>query len=101
MATYIEIRNLFNDSELRNKVATAVVIAAEGILNEGTSTAERKAWAAKAFAAPESEAVRITMTVLAANKDATVTAIQGATDVAIQTNVNDAINLFIDADAGI
>ena len=100
MATYVEIRNLFDDSALRNRVATAVIIAANGILGEGAATAPRKAWAAKAFSSAEQEAKRILMAVLAANSGASVAQIQGASDAALQTNVDNAIDLFIDADAG-
>lgn len=100
MATYTEIRNLFQDADLRNKVTTAIIIAADGILNEPSPTVPRKAWANKVFSNPEAEARRVFMSVLAANKDATVAAIQGATDAAIQTNVDDAVDLFIDADSG-
>lgn len=101
MATYVEIRNLFNDSALRNRVATAVIIAANGILAEGAATQARKAWAAKAFASAEQESKRILMAVLAANSGATVVQIQGAPDAALQANVDAAISLFIDADAGV
>ena len=101
MATYAEIRTLFNDSALKNRVATAVIIAANGILNEVTPSINRKAWANKAFQGPEGESVRVLMSVLAANNSATVAQITGASDTQIQTNVDAAIDLFIDADAGV
>lgn len=101
MATYAELRGLFTDSDIKNKVATAIIIAAEGILNEASPEAKRKTWAAKAFASPQIESNRIMMAVIAANKTASVAAIQGASDSAFQTNVDAAINLFIDADAGV
>ena len=100
MATYTEIRNLFDDSALRNRVAVAVIVAANTILEETPATPARKAWAVRAFAGAEAEAKRILMAVLAANKDATVGQIQNANDAALQTNVNAAINLFADVDAG-
>lgn len=101
MATYIEIRGLFNSSDLRNKVATAVVVAAQVILENGTATTAQKAWANKAFSNPSGEAGRIYMSVLAANKDATLSAIESSTDAQIQTNVDAAIAMFVDADAGV
>ena len=102
MASYEEIRTLFNDSALRNRTATAVIIAANGILGETAPVdVARKAWANKAFSNPESEAKRVLMAVLAANNGATVPQIQGASDSALQTNVDNAIDLFIDADAGV
>ncbi len=101
MATYIELRELMNDSTLQHRVATAVVIAAQGKLNEPTPTSARKGWASRTFAHPLQEAKRILKSVLAANSGASVAAIQGATDASIQTNVDDAIDMFIDADAGV
>jgi len=101
MPSLLELRNLFNDSAIRNKVDAAVIVAAQGILNETTPSTARKAWAAKAFANPRLETKRIVMSVLAANKSATLPAINGASDTAVQNNVNSAINLFIDADAGV
>ena len=101
MATYTAIRNLFDDSALLNRVAVAVIVAANTILEASTPTVAEKAWAAKAFAGPEAEAKRIIMSVLAANKSATVTQIQNANDTALQNNVDAAINLFVDADAGV
>jgi hypothetical protein len=45
MATYLELRSLFNDADLRNKVEVAVTIAAEGIATNSTNeTTERVAW---------------------------------------------------------
>ena len=99
MATYTAIRNLFDDSALLNRVAVAVIIAANGILGEVSANAKRKAWAGKAFAGAENEAKRILLAVLAANSAATVAAIKQATDADLQTNVDNAIELFIDVDA--
>ena len=101
MATYLEIRSLFNDRELRFKVSTAVIIAAGNILNEVTPSVARKAWAGQAFRDPETEAKRVLSAVLAANKTATLPQISGASDAAIQANVDDAVALFIDVDAGV
>ena len=100
MASYEELRSLHNDAPLKNKVATAITIAAQNIIGDQAPTTARKAWAAKAFANPEGEAKRVMMSVLAANKDITVAAIKAASDGAIQANVDAAIALFIDADAG-
>ncbi len=96
-----EQRGLFNNSDLRNKVTAAVIIAAEGILAEATPGTAGKAWADKAVTSPEGEARRIYMAVLALNKGADLSNITGAADAAIQANVDTAIDLFIDADAGV
>ena len=99
MATYAELYDLRNDSELRNRVTTAVIIAAETIMNEpgaAANHANRLIWAKSVFANPRVEMERMFMAILAANSGATVSAIQGATDTAIQSNVDDHIDLFAD-----
>ena len=99
MASYEEIFDLRNYSPLKNKVTTAVLIAAETIINEDPGTtnhANRLTWAKKVFTNPRVEADRMFMAMLAANKDATVSNIQNATDASIQTNVDAHIDLFAD-----
>jgi len=108
MATYIELRNLINDSLLRNKTAAAVIIAAQGVLDDAanfpTPTADtvlqqdRLAWAARAFNNVEGEARKVLMSVLAANKDITVAQITGATDAQLQTNANAVVDLLAQHD---
>lgn len=99
MATYVELFDLRNNAELRNKVSVAVIIKAESMMS-GTPTAPEKAWIVKAFANPETEGRRVLMGVLAANKANTVSQITGATDAAIQTNVDAVVPTLVDADAG-
>ncbi len=108
MATYAELRALFNDSGLRNKVTSAAIIAAESALSDPvnfpTTTADvtlqtdRLLWAARVFNGAEAEGRKLFMAVLAANSSATVAAIQGASDTVIQNNVNDAVDLFAQHD---
>lgn len=97
MATYDELYGLKNDSALRNRVLTACIISSEAVMNEVDTTpnhANRLVWAASVFAGPASEADRMFMAILAANKDATVAQIQGASDAAIQANVDNHVDLF-------
>jgi hypothetical protein len=97
MATYLELFNLRNDSDLQDKVVVAVVIAAEAIRVDGSppaNQAQRLVWAGTAMENPKAEAERMLWAVLAANKDATVATIQAATDAAIQTQVDAAVDLF-------
>lgn len=97
MATDIELYNLHNDSELRNRVLIQCVVTAEAIMNEDGGTpnhANRLIWAAATFANPKVEAYRMFIAVLAANKDATVEAIRGASEAQILTNVGDHVDLF-------
>ena len=95
MATYAELFELRGDRTLRNRITVAVIVAAEAIrANAGSETATRLAWAKAAFENPVSAAASMLMAVLAANKDATVAAIQGADDATLQTNVADAVDIF-------
>lgn len=99
MATYEELYSLRNDSALRNRVVTACIMAAETVMNEldtVPNNVNRLIWAKSVFANPNAEADRMFMAILAANSAAEVSVIQGATDAAIQTNVDDHIDLFAD-----
>lgn len=97
MATYKELYGLHNDSALRNRVLVACIVGAEGVMNELDTTpnyANRLLWAASVLASPRTEADRMFMAVLAANKDASVEVIRAAADELIQANVDDHIDLF-------
>lgn len=97
MATYAELRELWANSPLRNRVEVACWIAAEAIRTELDTTdnhVNRVAWAAAVFAGPVPHAQRMLGALLAANKDATVEGIIDATDEAIQTKVDAAVDLF-------
>ena len=99
MATYEELYGLRTDSALRNRVTTACIIAAETVMLELDTVdnhVNRLLWAKAVFANPSGEAKRMFMAILAANESATVVVIQSATDAAIQTNVDDHIDLFAD-----
>ena len=99
MATYLEIRGLFNDSDLLNRVTTATIIYANNAISG--ATAAQKKWIVLALQNPSSEAKKILMGVLAANKANTVEQIQGATDSVIQAQVDLITPLLIDALAGV
>ena len=99
MATYTEIRNIFSNTDMRNKTTVACIVAAEAIRNEAVGTenhANRLLWAKAAFSNPTAVADKMLMAMLAANKDASAATILGATDTAIQNNVNAAVDLFAD-----
>ena len=99
MATLEELYSLNNKSALKNKVTAACIIAAETVMNELDTVdnhANRLVWAKAVFANPSGEANRMFMAILAANADADVAVILAATDAAIQTNVDDHIDLFAD-----
>jgi len=99
MATYIELRGLYGNGDLENKVEVACIVAAESIRNEDAGTtnhANRLVWAKSAFSNPNTVAVQMLMALLAANKDLTVAQIEGASDAAIQTAVDNAVDIFAD-----
>ena len=100
MATLQELRGLFTDSDLLEKVEVATVIAANNLLSGAPTTAE-KAWAANVFSGPKSESSKALMSVLAANAALTTTALQGASDAAIQANVDSVVSVLVDAMAGV
>ena len=95
MATYLELRELFTDSTLTNRVQTAVAIAAEEILTEADTApnhSQRLQWAVQAIVNTRTVAQDALKLVLAANAGASVAQIHGATDAAIQSNVDAVID---------
>lgn len=95
MADYTEIRQLFNDSELRNRSVVAVIVAAAAIVDGiATETTERIAWAQRALSGPEREGERALMIVLANNVSLTVAQIRAAGDAALQTEVDKVVDLL-------
>lgn len=97
MATYTELYDLQNNDVLRNKIAVAIVVAADVIRAEAPATtnhANRLIWAKAALQNPQAEAVRMTWGVLAQNKALSVAQITGASDANILTAVQAAIDLF-------
>lgn len=100
MATLLELKGLFKDSDLHDKVQSALIIAAQNVL-DGTPTAAEQTYAAHIFNNPASESKKALMSVLAANSSATVSQIQNATDAAIQTNVTAVLPVLTTAHTGV
>jgi len=99
MASYMELRNLYSDDVLKNRIDVACIVAAETIRNESDQTgnhANRLVWARRAFTNTNSIRDAMLKALLAANKDADVAAIQAVLDPALQTLVDDAVNIFAD-----
>ena len=95
MATYAELFELRHNSELKNKVTVAVIVAAESIRSlDPPDTNVRLAWAKAAFENAGGEVGRMLMAILAANKSVPAEDIEGASDTAIQTQVDAAVDLF-------
>jgi hypothetical protein len=84
MATYLELRSLFDDSDLCNRVSVAASIAANHVLTTGTPTDEQIAWAQRTINNPDGMARRLIPLVLASNPAATVQQIKAASDATLQ-----------------
>ena len=95
MATYLELKVLTQDIALRDKVEIAVDVKAAAILDDGAATTAEVDWASEAIMNPSLRAVEILNYVLAVNKGLSVEAIQGASDAAIQSNVDTAVDAII------
>jgi hypothetical protein len=98
MVTLIELRDLTNDSVLRNRVESQLFISAYELLS-GTPTPDQINWSASVLANPRIEGQKAFLSVLAANKTATVAQIQAALDTAIETNIDTVIPNLITAHA--
>ena len=97
MATYEELHSLQSNAGLLTKVETASLIAAHAIITEDGATANhanRLLWAKKASSDPRGMAKVMLPLVLAANKDASEQVIAGASDSAVQSNVDTLVDVF-------
>ena len=99
MATYLELRDLYNDDALQNKIEVAMSIAGtEVLLNNDTSAPyaqtagaheKRVRYAYRVNQNTAGESEKMWKLVLAVNNGLTVAQIQGAADNAFLTNVKD------------
>lgn len=98
MAAYTALVAAAQSSDtLRQQIKMGIAMTAFTITNElvsVTNHANRLVWAKAALGDPDSMMERIVWYVLAANAAATIPQITGATDAAVQTNVDAAVNLF-------
>ncbi len=90
MATYEELFSIRADSNLTDKVAIAIAIKADAIRAEATPVQLAIDWANTVN--PVSEAQSLMWALLASNKDTSLGNITGASDAAIQTAVDAAID---------
>lgn len=96
MATYQELYALRANSALRHRVQIATWIAADGIRAESDATpnhAHRLVWAREVLSFGGGKAEQMFCALLAANNGLTTAQIESASDAAIQTAVNNAVNL--------
>ena len=95
MATYEEIFSLRNNSEVKNRVTVACVVAAEKIragtapfLSDHANRTAHETFAKSVLQNPDSVAQSVYWAVLGANAEFTVAQITGASDAAIQANTD-------------
>lgn len=97
MAAYIELRTLFSDTALLNRIEVACIVAAKTIRNEGSETpnhVDRLLWAQAAYTDPSAMRHPMLRELLAENKDSTVQQITDVLDTDLQTLVDAAVDLF-------
>lgn len=97
MATYTELFELGSNSVLRNKITVACLVAAQAVMVESVDTANhanRLLWAKDVFTDPMGAGQKMLMAALAANSGLSVAQITGASDAALLTVVQNAINVF-------
>jgi hypothetical protein len=97
MATYAELRSAEENDVLRIKVREACLVAATTIMAEATSVpnnAQRIKWAKQVFESPESAAAAMLPVVIAQSRASTFAQITTASDAAVQTAVDSAVNVF-------
>ena len=95
MATYEELYALRSNSDLRNKIAVAVAVKAQTVIDDASPSAAGISWALEAIRNPVNHANTLMNYVLAANKAASTGGIVGASDAAIQNNVDAAVDKII------
>lgn len=95
MATYHELFDLRTDSALRNRIAVACTKKAQSLIDGPSPSADELAWANTVLNDPIAMANTIMAYVLAANSSATIAQITGASDAAIQANVDAAASKLI------
>ena len=98
MATNAEFMEFVKDSGLQDRMPYAIVLAAEGIRTEDVGTANhvvRLVWAGQALRNPESMVKAMLWAVLARNPAATLAQIKDATDDTLNTQVAEAVVMFV------
>lgn len=99
MATLAELWTLMESAPLKEKVSSACLVAAEAIRVEDSETpnhANRVKWAKAVLKDHVQAGDDMLKAVLAANAAVALASISGASDAAIQTAVNNAVNIFAD-----
>ena len=94
MATYTELRDLFSNDAMKNKLDIATIIAANNLL-DGAPTAGEQSWAATVFSNPRNESIKAWMAVVATNNASSIAQITSASDSTIQTAVDNVVGALV------
>lgn len=95
MATYFELATLTEEADwdaFLQKVLVATAIKATAIINAAAPSPEALAWARDAIGRPRAAGEDLVWYVVASNETASVAQILAATDSAIQTNIDAAVD---------
>lgn len=95
MATYLEIYALRVDTNMIQKLTTAILVACNTVRTEASNVPfhqNRVAWAQHAIKEPEAFASKALGLLLAQNKELTVAQINAVSDANLQTAVDGLIN---------
>jgi hypothetical protein len=97
MATYSELRDLFNDAALLNRTDVAVMIEAQIIIDLPTPTQQDQNWAAHVLNDPRAEAEKALKYMLAVDNALDIATIQAVTDAQLQVRVNGSVEALVAA----
>ena len=95
MATYLELARITEHNEwgdFFDKTVTATQVKAAAIIDAGTSTTTQLDWARASMDRPRRAANSLVPYVIAVNHEATIEQILAASDNAIQTNIDAAVD---------
>lgn len=95
MATYTELFDLKSESELRNKIAVAVMIKAQAYINGATPTTDELSWSSRVLVETISEADKLLLYLLGVNNAQDTSTITGASDLVIQNQVDTAVDALV------
>jgi len=95
MASYTDLFGLRSNSVLINRIAVAVTIKAQVYVDTTPTDADQLTWASRVLTSPRPEAEKLLHYLVAADNTATISQITGASDAAIQTRVDDAVDALV------
>ncbi len=95
MATYTELFGLRSNSALINRIAVAVTIKAQTYIDTTPSVSDELAWASRVLSAPGTEAQKMLYYLVAVDNTASISQITGASDAAVQTRVDAAVDALV------